>query len=962
VGLILHTVADTHQKPAVRPRRRKRRGLFFLLLMLAVIVGVVVYPPAYLFALRQVLAVEAWRYGFNLSIGDMKGSVAEPVWLYKVKLTHDSPSGAATLLEIDSAHTEFAWKHLFWRRDRPFWSSLSLDGLNGIIEVHMTGERAKAAPSASSPFSPLHLPASVRPPPLVLPASLSITKGTVAIRQGANSVLMQDIDLAASEDSTGHLTIGALSVHEPWMVGLFSNCTGSLGLHESQLVLWDMKLADSVSIASASADLPALLHGRLQMQFELAAFSGKIQGELSSGEEHLQFDSDGTFSHISVKQLAAFFGQDADGSITEGKFTFHGSPHDLTKTTFTTYFRAGDFRWGARSWNSLVAGATYVDHQLRIPELELQQAHNTLSLKGEMGLPEDWKKWWKTDFNFNVNAKIDNLSDLSALLGPGFGDIFGQLTVDGLVSGENSSFNGQLIVSGSHLSFRKAPLDKLEAAIKVHGNEVELTNAEFTHGDDFLRAQGVVNILGEKRYWGEVKASVADLSLYSSFLQPPIAPAPLSGGLMLDWSGDGARNAHSGAFTVKLKNVRPLVAKSEVATWQPIDLTAEGSYSPGNIYLRDLVFGNGQTTVSSRVTANESSLTLQGLKLQHGKATWLSGDAQAPLNVWAAWLNRSAASWWNFDSPCKLDLKFDRLSIADALLLAGKQQPFEGEITGALKSDGTLAKLSANGHLAIKNGGATLPVGVLKTVNAGLDFSGSQATLPNASGELNGMAWKAAGTVAGPDVRAAVLGLGVKVAAAPIDFGPGISGTAAWDIVAAGEPEKLAISGTGTLEKIITTRSISAKEVLAPGGTGLQGAVPALSIAAPAGSNLDLQLNGEVPVKFENGFGLASPELSISGPASAPRISGKLNVSGSVTDGADELNISSGTFFINSIGQPPSLVLMCSGDVGGQVFEGYIYGNVMDKKFSWAPDRFSPLPDAPPIFAPAPIPSPFALP
>ncbi len=245
--------------------------------------------------------------------------------------------------------------------------------------------------------------------------------------------------------------------------------------------------------------------------------------------------------------------------------------------------------------------------------------------------------------------------------------------------GENASFNGQLIVSGSHLSFRKAPLDELQAAIKLEGNELQVTNAEFTHGDDFLRGHGVVNILGAKRYWGEVKASIADLSLYASFLQPPIAPEAFGGGLMLDWSGDGAASAHSGAFTVRLNHIHPLVSGTAAAgAWQPIDLNAEATYSPDSIFFSNLVLGNGETTLASRVVATPRSLTLQSLKLLHGKAVWLTGDAQIPLNVWAAWQNPASASWWNFESPCKLDLKLDRLSVRDALVLSGRRSRSTG--------------------------------------------------------------------------------------------------------------------------------------------------------------------------------------------------------------------------------------------------------------------------------------------
>ncbi len=934
----LHTIADPHKHPAVRPRRRPRKGSFLFLLVLLALVGATIYPPTFLFAVRQALTFEAWRYGFHLSIGRIEGSVADPIWFYDARLGHNSEAGTTTSLVIAKAHATFAWKHLLWQRDARIWQDLSLDGVRGSI----------ALPTVSQPPKPknpeFQLFGSPRPPRLLLPSSLTISHADILIRQGAGQVSLADVDLQASDVEAGHLVIGALSVQEPWMTSVFSNCRGSLLLQDSKLVLANMKLTDALSITSASADLPELLRGHLQMEFALDAFSGNIQGELISAarEEHLAFESSGTFSNISVAQLAAFFGEDADGSIKQGKFTFRGSPRNLAKATFTTRFEAGAFRWGARRWNSLVAGATYIHHHLENLQFQLTQAHNSLMLKGDMNVPENWKEWWKTDFNFDVAAKIDNLTELSALLGPGFGDTFGKLTVDGAVSGENASFNGQLIVSGSHLSFRGAPLDELQAAIKLAGNEIQVTNAEFTHGDDFLRGHGVVNILGEKRYWGEIKASVADLSLYASFLQPPIAPEAFSGGLMLDWSGDGAQSAHSGAFTVRLNHVRPLVSGgADAPAWQPIDVNAEATYSPESIFFSNLVLGNGETTLASRVVANPRSLTLQSLKLLHGKSIWLAGDAQIPLNVWAAWQNPATASWWNFESPCKLDLKLDRLSIHDTLLLSGHEQPFDGDLTGSLKSDGSLAKWTAAGHLVFKNAGGTLPAGTLKAGNATLDFNGSQLSVTSAAGNWNDLPWTASGSIAAADVRTPALDLAVKLPAAPLTLGPGMEGSAALDLRASGPPGALALSGTAQLQTLKINRPASMESLVAPGSAGLQGPLPALALAGPPAWKLKIRVAGNAAVTLANTSGNAQPALELSGSIARPILSGSIGVQGfGMTAGPDLLTVVDGGFFLNQANPGnPGLVMLVAETTGDHGFNGYIFGTLMDKHFTWGPDQ-----------------------
>jgi len=931
-----------------------------LLLVLAVLMGIC-YPPSFRIAVREALAFEAWRYGFHLSIGEIQGNVIEPILLRHAELIHTSDAGTSTVLEVDTASATFEWRHLIWQRDMRIWHSLTLDGVRGEIALP-TGSRShpKAAPS------PFRLPGSAKPPRLLLPSSLTISNATIAIRESTGVVSLQDLNLHASDVEAGSLVIGALSVREPWMSSVFSNCRGALLIQDSKLVLAGMKLTDSLTIASASADLPELLRGQLQMQFALAAFSGSIQGDITSGarEEHLIFDGSGTFSHISVAQLAAFLGEDADGTIKDGKFSFHGSPRDLTKATFTTRFEAGDFRWGARRWNSLVAGATYIDQRLQHLDFELRQAHNSLALNGQMNVPQNWKEWWKTEFSFTVAAKIDNLTELSALLGPGFGDTFGKLTVDGSVSGEDASFNGELIVSGSHLSFRKAPLDELQAAIKLQGNEIQVTNAEFTHGDDFVRAHGVVNILGAKRYWGEVKASVADLSLYAAFLQPPIAPEAFGGGLMLDWSGDGAQDAHSGAFTVRLHRIRPLVSgTSDADSWAPIDLNAEATYSPESIFFSNLELGNGQTTLSSRVIANPRSLTLQGLRLLHGKATWLTGDAQIPLNVWAAWQSPTTASWWNFDSPCKLNLDLDHLSVRDTLFLSGRQQAYDGDLTGALHSDGTLAKLTGTGRVSIRDGGAVLQAGTLKDAAATLDLSGSAIAINAASGVWDGIPWAASGSVNAPDIRAPSTSLAVRVPNAALELGAGMEAAGALDLRASGVPASLAVSGSAQLQTLRVARTATLESLVAPGGSGMDTPPSSLSLNGMPGWTLNVHVDGSAALKLANATGTISPDITVSGHPAQPILSGSATVKGiTITEGLESLTVSDGTFFLNPANPAgTSLVLRASGSAAGTPFDGYLFGTLAEKQFTWPPEITMALAGADESTIPGTPPSPFLL-
>jgi hypothetical protein len=59
----------------------------------------------------------------------------------------------------------------------------------------------------------------------------------------------------------------------------------------------------------------------------------------------------------------------------------------------------------------------------------------------------------------------------------------------------------------------------------------------------------------------------------------------------------------------------------------------------------------------------------------------------------------------------------------------------------------------------------------------------------------------------------------------------------------------------------------------------------------------------------------------------------------SITEGPDALAINNGTIFVNS-GDPAAtaLALHATGVTGGDAIDGYIFGRLADKHFTWAPE------------------------
>ncbi|MEI8341321.1 MAG: hypothetical protein WCH43_07270, partial [Verrucomicrobiota bacterium] len=509
------------------------------------------YPPFFTAGVRQLAIYSAKRSGLLVEIAQVNGSLFEPVTFSSVTLSSESFAGSEIHLRIARAEAAFSLKNLIFHRGNGCLSKLEIDGMDGEIIL--------SAESPGGNEAETGMPIPVR----LLPASIKAKRVNLAVHEKNDLIFFQNIECSASDIKSGTISIEKIHVAEPWLSKTFYDVRGTMALQNSRISVASVVLEKGMQIENASANLPELMNRKLKMDFQLLAFGGDIRGEIrgfTRENQHLNFEATGSFSKIAIPELAVFLNssETTGGTIQDGKFAFYGSLRDLKKARFSTRLVARDFQWGRRQWNSLVLGAIMVDRHLQIPNLELRQAHNSLTLSGEIAIPDTSSNWLQTDFNFNLDAKIDNVTELSLLFGPDFTNTAGMAAINGSIRGQAMSFTGDLTVSGSNLSYQTVPIDTLHASVNLNGNELQITSFELVHQTDFLRGKGGANLFREKKYWGEVNASIADLALYSAILQPAIVGQFYGGGLALEWSGDGTAKTHSGAFHAQLKNVHPL--------------------------------------------------------------------------------------------------------------------------------------------------------------------------------------------------------------------------------------------------------------------------------------------------------------------------------------------------------------------------------------------------------------------
>lgn len=892
--------------------------------MLAVLVGLLFEPNCFRFAVRQFVKVEAWRCGVKAHIGQVEGSMFERVRLLDSVWIYESKNGPVTRLEIKEVEADLSWRALFSRGSSPWFRSLTFDGLTGKVQLPI-----------DAPALPLPQRFQVPRPQnrwLRGPERIEARNVDFIFESDGDFVRLQNTRFTISEVEPGEVLVGQAVIKQPWLNRTFRNVRGTTKLDNARTELAAVTLEPGVSIQSLSVELAEIARGRLNLEMQIAAFGGSIRIETQTlpRDRQLAFEATGTFSQIAIGTLATFLGQSdaAGGAIKEGKFTFRGSPQSPAKATASLRIEATNFQWESRQWDSLVLGASLLDGHVQIPELTLHQGHNFLNLRGDFELPAARQEWWQSEFAFDVNAKIENLTELSALMLPEFKYAAGKGTIDGSVRGKDQQFHGQIIVSGSHLTWRSAPVEELHATLKLNGNELQLTNLSIFNAGDYIRGRGVVNILGDKQYWGEFRASIDELGRYSALLQKPIVPEPLAGGAVIDWTGEGSAKGHTAKFMARLRKLRSLGASS--ALLHPINADFEGTYQPGAILFSNFALSDDTSSFTANVSVGNKALSVKGIRFQQGPTLQLEGDALLPLDVWQAWPNTSLGTLLNDSTVSKVHLKANDLDLHAASQLTGWNFPIQGTARGEITAEGALGAIVSSGQISLSKG--QLPIGwtglLLSDVAAEATLDGQKLAVSKFVGRHPGGDMQVTGEVDFTNLRDPALKLALTSARSEVPSGSGLRMSAALTLGINGPGSAPLVTGEA---RLISLDAVPAPD-LGPLLFGTEGVEMADVIDFPAGPwngwSFDVACHSTAPLMLGRTAATASAELRLSGTAGDPVLVGSARILGLAGRiGQTPVTINEAAFdFRAGAPRDPSITLAATGSVLGETFTAHAVG------------------------------------
>ena len=313
--------------------------------------------------------------------------------------------------------------------------------------------------------------------------------------------------------------------------------------------------------------------------------------------------------------------------------------------------------------------------------------------------PKKPTNWAQLPFRGQLNATIPDLNGFAQFFGATTGDFSGALTAEGDLDLVDPEGSGRLAWHGAGVKFRGVALDSLGASLRLHGNEVALENLEARHGDDFLRAEGTVEITAGHRFSGRLTGAINDLGAYAPLLPAGWRFEKIGGGATFDWRGDGTLAAHSGTVQLFAHGLQLPVAPLRM----PLDVTLVGSYSPQDVFFRTFKLASDRFSLNGFLMLGSNFVELQAFELALDGVRRIGGTLFLPLSFERWRTSRSLLVALDEEQKFDVDLAIDHLDLKELAGALGEQPIVPGVLDGKLAAFGPLRALQVTTTLRLES-------------------------------------------------------------------------------------------------------------------------------------------------------------------------------------------------------------------------------------------------------------------
>lgn len=706
--------------PAPKKKRIINRWRVTLAILLAL--GVAFYlfqPQLFSWVLRRWLPSQLKKHHFILTVDKVEADFfgGRIVLGNAVVTSEDHPASKGSFGTVDLKFSP--WRVMFQRNradiaDRPLVTVLSLEN----VKAHWDMEAA-----ASTSERPAPKRGDLPSVGAWYPGAIVGSGVTLEVTWNGGSVSAEDMEFDFRQGAAGTFALPKLTVVTPKMKRRFSDLEGTTAFKEKALYAGGFKFSDDLVLERAAIDLAEIEKAQITSSGEFRAFGGQLRTDsrwdLRKTSPFL--DAAASFWNVSVDQVGAFMGSEifAAGTIHEGRFSFRGNPADAANANITLRLNATDFRWRERRWNSLVTSILLINRHLEIPQFSLVQDKNQIEMNGNLEMPPNWKTL-PAQFRLNIQAQLDDLGAAAAIIAPNQKIASGEAFFAGTLSNQKGQLSGKLKMRGGPLTLSGIAIDRVRGDLDLLGTDIQATNFEFAHRDDWATGSATFSLGAQRRYSAKLEVNAQNIAEYRTLLPPAISEHAVAGGVHLWWSGDGSPGGHSGAFKATLDDF--VLSRAPEAV--QLDIDTDGSYSPGGITLNHFHVARPEAKLDARVIVRPETLEFRELKVSGRAGARLEGSVALPVNILKALNEPTLAALLDSSKAASGKLAATEIHLEDLAELSGQRYPVRGVATFEASVGGTWPEFTLD--VTGKGQDLSFPSPVSESQKADVDaFSGS---------------------------------------------------------------------------------------------------------------------------------------------------------------------------------------------------------------------------------------------
>ncbi|MGE5208883.1 MAG: hypothetical protein ACM3KL_06065 [Alphaproteobacteria bacterium] len=491
----------------------RNRFVLGILLLLIIVVSTIALAP---FAVSNGVRFWVWWFarqeGFIASIDKIEAPFLRPIVIGELHVKSVRDDAFRVDMTVTDVRLALNLKHILLHLRGHDIHDLSIRELHA--EMHRSNPKMRALSEGG--WATLHR---------LLPENFNIAKLETRVESGPTLILLRNASVSASETEPGRFNAAELMITSPWIRQTFSQLRGATHWESNRLTVAGITLTHGLDLQSATVDLSRLGNERMALQFDVDAFGGKLRGNISH-EWHSQYSNwkvAGGAGDLSLEQIsnALGFADRIKGVLHAGNFTFRGNLAEPDRATASLWCELTDPTWRNRTAEAIMLGAALYNRKIELQQLYIRQKSNQFTLSGEAALPANSSEWLQPDFRGNISASINQLGDFLALFGANPTDFAGNISVEGSMDTRGRKFGGHLVLQGASLTFFDNAIDSLDARVNLKASELEIEQLNLTRKNDYLSAQGNIDLSPEHNYSGTLDVCTEDLRNYFPNLRGP---------------------------------------------------------------------------------------------------------------------------------------------------------------------------------------------------------------------------------------------------------------------------------------------------------------------------------------------------------------------------------------------------------------------------------------------------------